>query len=347
MKVTNSALQLESSHSQMRQHEIRESMRVWIGGRRPDSGAGAGDAGAAPSGGVSISDAGRAAQTAESTSLSEGAITAEAGYLLNETIRLLLAHLTGKEVDVFDANSLGNRPGNGAEAPNAGTADYGIEYDRHESYTEVEQTSFSASGVVRTADGKSIGFELSLSMSRSYHMESDVSIRLGNAARQTTDPLVINFSGNAAQLVDQRFAFDLNADGTASEQINFLGNGSGFLSFDRNADGRINDGSELFGARTGNGFAELAALDDDSNGWIDENDAAYAQLSVWIRNSTGADILRSLKDMDIGAISLTSASSPFAIKDENNDLQGQVRASGVYLQESGGVGSIQQIDLTV
>jgi hypothetical protein len=259
-------------------------------------------------------------------------------------IRLLLARLTGHDIDVFNVSSLGEAT---APAPGLRAANYGVEYDYHESYTEAEQTSFSASGVVQTADGKTIGFNLSLSMARSYHMESDVSIRLGDAARKTTDPLVINFSGNAAQLTDQRFSFDLDADGTASEQINFLAGGSGFLSFDRNGDGVINDGSELFGALTGDGFAELAALDSDNNGWIDENDAAYAQLSVWTKDSAGNDILRSLKEAGIGAISLAHVNTPFAIKNWNNDLLGQIQASGVYLHENGDVGSIQQVDLTV
>ena len=61
----------------------------------------------------------------------------------------------------------------------------------------------------------------------------------------------------------------------------------------------------------------------------------------------GADTLRSLQEANVGAISLARVATPFDIKDQNNALQAQVRASGVYLQENGGVGSIQQVDLTV
>jgi hypothetical protein len=340
MKITNSALQLEASHGQMQQREVSESLRMGFGNRRPDSAGDDAGISDAMSGRVNISDAGRAAQAQESALLGDdlNAVAQDPRLLM---IRSLLARLTGREVEVFDARKLGNTAS--APAPSAG---FTVEYDRRESYTEAEQTSFSASGVVQTADGRSINFKLSLSMARFYHEESDVSIRL-DSIRNTGDPLVINFDGSAAQLADQRFSFDLNADGTASEQINFLGGGSGFLAFDRNGDGRINDGFELFGARTGDGFAELAALDGDENGWIDENDAAYAQLSIWIKDASGADFLRSLGEAKVGAISVSRVSTPFSIKDANNDLQGQVRASGVYLQESGGVGSIQQVDLTV
>jgi hypothetical protein len=361
MKITNSALQLEASHTQIQQHEVSESLRMGSGKRRMDSASGnasadsaqllragtpppdaaGSDASGVTPGRVDISDAGRAAQAGEAAGVGQGLVIDEDPKLL--IVRMMLARLTGKEVEVFDRS----RVGSAQSASSAGTGDgFTVEYARHESYTEAEQMSFSASGVVQTADGRSIGFDLSLSMERFYHEESDVSIRLGSA-RDACDPLVINFNGNAAQLTDQRFSFDLNADGTASEQINFLGSGSGFLAFDRNGDGSINDGSELFGARTGDGFAELSAFDDDQNGWIDENDAAYTQLSIWIKNASGLDILRSLKEADVGAIGVSRVSTPFSIKDANNDLQGQVRASGVYLQESGGVGSIQQIDLTV
>ncbi len=357
MRIASSTLQLESSHSKQQHHEISESLRMWVGDRRPDF-EGNGRANRLPEAAaerVHISDAGRAAaaQSGQASAVKESLDAAENDPILR-MIRKLLALLTGKEVRVFDASELQNNPSASAPAQagqaqgqgQAQPAGYGVEYDYHETYSEVEQTTFDASGTVNTADGREINFNLSLSMARSYYTQTDISLRLGDA-RQKSDPLVINFSGNAAQLTDQRFAFDLNSDGTASEQINFVTGGSGFLAFDRNGDGVINNGSELFGTKTGDGFAELALLDADNNGWIDENDASYAQLSVWTRDSTGTDTLSSLQETNVGAISLARVSTPFEIKDESNALQGEVRASGVYLQESGGVGSIQQIDLTV
>lgn len=64
----------------------------------------------------------------------------------------------------------------------------------------------------------------------------------------------------AASLTERDFAFDIDLDGHA-DQIAFVGTGSGFLALDRNGDGEINDGSELFGPESGDGFAELAAYD--------------------------------------------------------------------------------------
>ena len=182
-------------------------------------------------------------------------------------------------------------------------------------------------------------------MARSYQEESDVGINRGDA-RQKKDPLVLNFGGNSAQLTNQRFKFDLNSDGQ-TENINFVAGGSGFLAFDRNGDGKINNGTELFGAGSGNGFAELAKLDSDHNGWIDENDAAYDQLSVWIKDSAGKDQLATLHQANVGALSLRNVETPFDLKDRSNALLGQIRSSGIFLQEDGKAGTMQQVDLTV
>ncbi len=40
---------------------------------------------------------------------------------------------------------------------------------------------------------------------------------------------------------------------------------------------KINDGSELFGTSSGDGFKDLATYDEDENGWIDENDSIFSK----------------------------------------------------------------------
>lgn len=212
-----------------------------------------------------------------------------------------------------------------------------------ESIREHERSEFSASGEVRTADGRCIDFKLDLAMSRDFQCERR-QVEQGKAVLR--DPLVINFDGKAAELGSLRFAFDLDSDGK-SELLHGLTGNSGFLAIDRNGDGRINDGRELFGARSGDGFADLAALDGDGNHWIDEADAAFAALRVWSHDSAGQESLSSLKERGVGALYLGSAETPFALKDEDNRLRGQVRASGVYLSENGAAGTLQQVDLAV
>lgn len=144
---------------------------------------------------------------------------------------LIIEQLTGQKVRVFDPSQLmavqtvqvpdphAAQPG--ATAPHAG---FGVEYSKTTSYSESEQTTMQASGVIHTSDGRQIQFSLNLAMQRQYSETSSTNVLLGDAARKT-DPLVINFNGTAAQLTDQRFAFDLNADGS-NEQINFTRPGS-------------------------------------------------------------------------------------------------------------------------
>jgi hypothetical protein len=276
-------------------------------------------------------------------------------------IKQMVEYFTGKKVEVFDAAEMHghhhHHEGDGEGSHGQGGGDrqtttaappqregYGVAYSYSARYSESEQMHFSASGTVKTADGKEISFKLEMQMSRSFSAEVNESLRLGDATKM--DPLVINFSGKATELTDSKFQFDLDSDGD-KENISFVKPGSGFLAFDRNQDGVINNGKELFGPSSNNGFAELAALDDDKNGWIDENDAAYSQLQVWSRDASGKDNLQGLKAANVGAISLKNIETSFTIKDDKNAQQGEVRSSSVFLQENGGAGTVSQIDLSV
>lgn len=342
MKIASSSLEMSSSHIATQHEEIRESLRMWSGQNRPDFEGNRRMAAPEP---VEISDAGKAAQAADAVEAQREAVENDPRMIL---LRTLIEFLTGQKIKILDTSELeaaqGQEAAQSRENP-AQRAGFGVEYDYHRSYRETEQTTFTASGVVRTADGRTIEFDLQLALQRSYSEETNVSVRMGDAVRKK-DPLVINFSGNAAQLTDTRFKFDLDADGT-SEMINFVGPGSGFLVFDRNHDGKANDGSELFGPATGNGFNELAMLDADRNGWIDENDAAYKDLRVWVKDGQGKDTLMTLQQANVGAIALSNVATPFEMKDAANQTLGEVRATSVYLKESGGAGTVQQIDLTV
>jgi len=211
-----------------------------------------------------------------------------------------------------------------------------VTYTRREIHHESERTSFRAEGSVTTAAGAKIQFSLGLELNRELTQINTVTFGTGNA----TDPIAVNLDGAGVRLNPERRQFDLNGDGI-DEAIATLAEGSAWLTLDANANGAVDNGLELFGPRGGDGFAELAALDEDNNGWIDEGDSAYDQLGLWNHDS-----ITSLRDAGIGALSVNSVSTPFALKD-GAELLGQVRASGVYLRESGAPGVLQQVDLKV
>ncbi len=209
-------------------------------------------------------------------------------------------------------------------------------------YAEAEKTEFSTEGKVITASGKEINFNVGFTMSRSFYEEVSNTVDLSSI--QLTDPLVINLDTDTASVSDQKFYFDLDADGH-QEQISQLGSKSGFLAIDKNGDGIINDGSELFGTRSGNGFADLAQYDQDGNGWIDEADEIFDKLLIWQKDENGNDVLRALGAAGVGAIYLGNANTEFSLNSStDNHTNAVVRRSGMFLYEDGTAGTMQQID---
>lgn len=351
MKIESSAVFLSSQHTAVEQTVTRESLRMWIGNQRPDFEGNGNITSAVPVDKVTLSEQAKAAQADETSKIPDPDEEAKNDPRLM-LIKSMVEAMTGHKIKLLSLKDIQPKPEDNkpqeAEAKPAAPpqrAGFGVEYDYHQSHTEMEQTQFSAQGVVKTTDGKEISFSLQLDMSRVHTEETNVSLRMGDA-RQKQDPLVINFAGTAAQLTDTKFSFDLNADGKA-DQVSFLAGGSGFLALDKNGDGKINNGAELFGPATGQGFQELAAYDQDHNQWIDENDKVYSQLRLFNKDAQGNDVLTTLKQANVGAVYLGNVSTPFDIKDGQQSLNGQVRSSGVYLSDSGTAGSMQQIDLTV
>lgn len=371
MKIAQYRVSMASEHTYTRQASRTETVRAWVGEQRPDFAAtDNGDQNAASSTRVAISDAARQAIAAGSSQQSaatrESSATQQADAVdaighdaasdpkLELLIRIVEA-LTGRKVRIMDAGEIGRLASAdkgrahaaGSPGPAGGSGQpqgWGVEYDYHESLYESEQTSFTSSGEILTADGKRLQFDITLQMSREYRHETSISLRAGDAERK--DPLVINFNGAAAELTGQKFDFDIDADGR-TDRISFVGSASGLLALDSNGNGRIDDGHELFGARTGDGFAELAAYDEDGNGWIDESDSIFARLLIWTKDSSGADQLSTLAERHIGALYLGRTATPFDLKDSQNNQHGQILSSGIYLSEEGRPGTLQQLDLFV
>ncbi len=209
-------------------------------------------------------------------------------------------------------------------------------------YKEQEHTSYETTGVVKTADGREISFNLSVEMSRSF--EAYYERTYEQKAINFCDPLVINLDDNIANLSDQKFYFDLDCDGV-EEYVSKLSQGSGYLALDENKDGKINDGNELFGTKSGDGFGDLTIYDEDHNGWIDENDAIWEQLKIWTTDEEGNDILYTLKEAGVGALCLQRAATDFSLNNEENVVKGAIRSTGIFMYENGQVGTMQHLDL--
>ncbi|HEY3268302.1 MAG TPA: hypothetical protein VGM37_15390 [Armatimonadota bacterium] len=333
MKIASATVQLAAQHEYVRASEHQESLRAWA----------AAPAATAPKDTVSISaEAHRLNAEAKS---GDNASTLPKGLRL---ARLILERLTGRRIHgasddggTADTPEMPAATAAAAKAAAPASQGWGFEYHSVDTTHEAETTAFAAQGVATTEDGRQIAFQVNLNMQRESTTEARVDIRAGDAL---SDPLVINFTGTAAQLSAGDFSFDLNSDG-AAEAMPFVGPGSGFLALDRNGDGAVNNGGELFGPATGSGMGELAQLDGDGNGWIDENDAAFSALRIWSKDESGADTLSTLKDRNVGAIYLGSVATPFSVPSSAGDTRAQIRDTGIYLSESGQPGTIQELDV--
>lgn len=210
-------------------------------------------------------------------------------------------------------------------------------------HMEEEHTTFSTTGIVKTADGRELSFNLDVAMSRRFEEYYEETYSTGMVTY--CDPLVINLDTDIAQVSDQKFFFDLDQDGE-EEEISSLQSGSGFLALDLNGDGVINDGGELFGTKSGNGFEDLAKYDADGNGWIDEADEIWEKLLIWTKDEDGNDKLYHLSDLGVGAIGLQNVSTQFALNSaQNNEHNAMIRNTGIFLYENGNVSTVQHLDL--
>jgi len=164
-----------------------------------------------------------------------------------------------------------------------------------------------------------------------------------------SDPLILDLNKDGVVDVSGTKYFDLDINGFA-EKTFWAGNGDGLLVMDRNGDGIINDGGELFGDQvtkkdgsiaTG-GFDALSDLDSNSDGIIDANDEAFEQLKVWADyNGDGefaSDELKTLNELGISAVKLDGADDGSV--DENGNIYNR---TGTFAWENGENSSISEM----
>jgi hypothetical protein len=347
MIIKNSSIQLNSQHQFLKSSQETELLRIWKTQDQPGPGRDG-----RPADALSLSG------PAQALKAEKQALDTDQSLDDNDSVKLLIVRqmvkaITGQNFKLFAPAELSGgaenttieittTPPPARQPPSAG---FGLVYEHHAVYQESESASFSAVGSIRTQDGQSIDFSVKLNMSREFRLETNLAITAGDPEKKV-DPLVINFGGNAAELSQTRFEFDIDANGS-TEQIAILNPGSGFLALDKNQDGVINDGAELFGPNSGNGFSELAQYDGDNNGFIDEADPIYNSLRIWQRYEDGSQQLIALGDKNIGAIYLGHATTPFQLRNADNQSLGEVTDTGIYLTEDGKTGTIQQINFSV
>jgi hypothetical protein len=273
------------------------------------------------------------------------------------TLLLLIEALTGHKARIIKPGQVPTNAGEAARAagrraaasnatmqngPANEPAGWGVDVKVEQVHQESETTGFAASGQAVTADGRTIAFELAQVLHRDEMQVTTTEVQAGDAVKKI-DPIALNLQGGPIALSEAGTAFDIDSDG-AAEQVALPAPGTYFVALDRSGNGTIDDGSELFGPGSGNGFAELRSLDSDGNGWIDEGDPAFGALRLWSGPSAE---MASLAGAGVGALYVgASTATQFDLKSGSNQTLGQIRSSSLYLREDGQPGTLSQVDLT-
>lgn len=148
--------------------------------------------------------------------------------------------------------------------------------------------------------------ELSISVEK---VQSRLEIRA--ARMHKIDPLVLDLDGDGYELAQagEGASFDIDGDGT-TDRTGWVAGDDALLALDRNGNGTIDNGKELFGDQNGaaNGFLELAKHDQNGDQKIDKKDSVYKALKLY-RDLNGDGTVQkgevsSLSQMGIAALEL-------------------------------------------
>ncbi|WP_275044502.1 calcium-binding protein, partial [Pseudomonas asplenii] len=161
------------------------------------------------------------------------------------------------------------------------------------------------------------------------------------------DPLTLDLDGDGIETAsaDTGITFDFDGDGVKTG-TGWVKGDDGFLVLDRNGNGLIDSGRELFGvdtvksdgAKARNGFDALSDLDSNGDGVFDAQDAEFKNVLVWQdKNQDGisqAGELKSLNELHIQSINLASTDSN---KNSNGNI---ISATGTFTFADGHTGTV-------
>lgn len=134
-------------------------------------------------------------------------------------------------------------------------------------------------------------------------------------------PLVLDLDGDGIStisMLDNKSLFDFTDRTEVSH--GWIDPSDGFLVLDRNDNGLIDSYKELFGSEDLDGFSMLAEFDENNDGIIDNQDAIFSQLRVWVDQNSDAvsqnNELFTLEELGIASINLDAKMQ--TVSDQNN-----------------------------
>ncbi len=166
-----------------------------------------------------------------------------------------------------------------------------------------------------------------------------------NSLVNRMDPLALDLDGDGIETLPADGSVLFDHDGV-KHATGWISPDDGLLVFDRNNNGLIDNGSELFGDNTIknngnkalNGFDALVDFDSNGDGLVSDQDALFDELRIWRDyNSDGISQSSELSSLsDTGVKNILLANEDVNIVDENNN---QLIAQGQFSFTNGAVGT--------
>jgi hypothetical protein len=170
---------------------------------------------------------------------------------------------------------------------------------------------------LHTDVGAASGFDMAFAFNLEVEVTTErTTIQVRQRQLQNTegaDPLILDLDGDGIEVTsaENGARYDLTGDGV-TEQTGTATGGDAFLALDRNGNGQVDGGNELFGDQHGasDGFAELAKYDMNGDGLIDKYDPIFDKLLLFqdlnLDGQSSDDELSTLQDHGIESISVRS-----------------------------------------
>jgi len=208
-----------------------------------------------------------------------------------------------------------------------------------------QQLNFSMQGDF-IIDNQAVNLNYQLTLKSEYRTESNVEM----TAAALKDPLIIQFGEHSIGNIIGYQSLDINNDKQTDNLPIFSGD-VGYLVYDKNNDLQVQNGSELFGPTTNNGFAELAMLDSNNNGFFDQHDDSYQQVYIWQPSQQNSQTqiapqnLISLSQAGIKAISLNAIATQFNFRSNQGEIDAQLTQSSFAITNNNQAMGVHQIDV--
>ena len=164
-------------------------------------------------------------------------------------------------------------------------------------------------------------------------------------------PIILDLNGDGVKTIGVEDGVHFDHDGDRfAEKTGWVSAEDAFLVWDRNKNGLIDDGSELFGnnytlkdgSKAANGFEALKEFDSNGDGIVDARDDRWGELQLWQdRNGDGKVDDGELIGMeDAGVAGLNVDYQNKAGADENGNKHSQV---GSFIRDDGTTGSMADV----